>query len=412
MNPQNTLSWLLFSGLLAALLLVGMVSANGQTNASSLVMGNSQFACDLYSRLKSTDGNLFFSPYSISTCLAMVATGANGDTAAQMNRALHFPDDSTALGPSFASLQAQLNQSRQPNAVELNIANALWSQQGHPFLPGYLAAAKQDFGANLNQADFKTAAEPARQQINQWVSDQTSGRIKDLIAAGVLRSDTRLVLINAIYFKSKWQTPFKKASTTEAQFSVTSDKTTTAHFMHGTERFNYAETDDLQLLELPYASNTLSMIILLPKTGDGLPAVESRLTWQNLASLRQQLSQPAAVSRRVDVYLPRFKLTSQFSLGDTLAGMGMSSAFSPQADFSGMDGARDLFLSAVVHKAFVEVNEEGTEAAAATGVTMRALAVRPLPVPIFRADHPFIFLIQETHSGSILFLGRVSNPAE
>ena len=396
------------------LLMLGAVllsfRATGESNVVSVASANNAFARDLYGRLKSTAGNLFFSPYSISTCLAMVDAGARGNTTVQMASVLHLPTNSATIHAANGALQKELNAAGQTGGFELAIANGLWGQQGHPFLPAFLDLAKNNYDANLNQVDFQTAAEPARTGINAWVSDRTGGRIKDLLAPGVLDSSTRLVLVNAIYFKGKWVMPFKPENTTNALFTTTPDKVVDAPFMHTTSRFAYAETEDAQLLEMRYAGDRLSMVVILPKKSDGLPSLESGLTGTKLNDLLAQVSGlrgPVQVS----VYLPKFKLTSEFSLGRTLADMGMIDAFTPRADFSGMDGARDLYLSAVVHKAYVDVNEEGTEAAAATGAAVSALAImRPAPIPVFRADHPFLFLIRDRDSGSILFMGRVTNP--
>ncbi len=391
------------------LLALGIMCANGQSNSPALAAANNSFACDLYGQLRAEAGNIFYSPYSIWACLAMVESGARGDTASEMQQVLHFTPVLADIHSQYRSWQQQLT-SNAPGDVQLSVANALWSQEGHPFLAEFLETARQDFGANLHQADFRTSAEPARQQINQWVSDRTAGRITDLIQPGLLDGNTRLVLVNAIYFKGKWQVPFKKQSTIDGSFSVTQDKSTTVPFMRATERFAYAETDDVQLLEMPYAGRRLSMVVVLPKTADKLAAIETSLNAANLNEWTSKLSAPGA-AMRVDVWLPRFKMTSEFKLTETLARLGMSDAFTPKADFSGMDGAQDLFLSAVIHKAFVDVNEEGTEAAAATGTTVRALAVAPIPVKVFRADHPFLFLIRDVQTGCVLFAGRVTNPA-
>ena len=386
--------------------------AIGQTNTAAIASANNAFGCDLYAKLKTSPGNLFFSPYSIFTCLGMVDLGAYGNTATQMLSVLHFPHDPGPAQAASEVLQRDLNAAGKTGGFDLSVANALWGQQGHPFLPAFLGLVKQGYDANLNQVDFQTAAEPARVSINSWVSDRTAGRIKDLLAPGVLDSSTRLVLVNAIYFKGKWVTPFKPEDTTNALFTTTLDKSYPVPFMHTTSRFNYAENDDVQLLEMRYAGNRLSMVVILPKQSDGLSKIENGLDEKKLSNLLARVSGPRGPVQ-VNVYLPRFKLTGEFSLGRTLADMGMSDAFSTRADFSGMDGSRDLYLSAVVHKAYVDVNEEGTEAAAATGAAVSALAImRPAPVPVFRADHPFLFLIRDRESGAILFLGRVTNPTQ
>jgi len=380
--------------------------ARAQTN--SLSAGNTAFALDLYAQLKSGEGNLFFSPYSISTCLAMTYAGACGETEAQMARTLHFETDQGKFHAEFGKLQNELNAIQEKKDVELNIANGLWGQEGHPFLPAFLDTATKMYEAKLKQVDFRTDAEPARKEINDWVSDKTKGKITDLIAPGVLNPGTRLVLVNAIYFKGAWLHQFKKSSTAEMPFSVSRNEKIQTKMMNQSEYFRYADLGALQLLELAYKGGDISMVVLLPREIGGLKALESSLNQKQLDGWMTQ-----AKSEKVNVFLPKFKLTQQFSLANTLAAMGMTDAFSPRADFSGMDGAKDLYISAVVHKAFVDVNEEGTEAAAATAVGMRAsVMMRPQPVPVFRADHPFLFLIRDTHSGSILFLGRVTNPAK
>jgi serpin B len=381
--------------------------ASAQPAATDVVVtANTRFAFDLYARLKTTDGNLFFSPYSISTCLAMTWAGARGDTESQMAGVLHFSTVQTGLHSQFASLQNQLNAVQEKKKVALNIANGLWAQQDHSFLPEFLKIATRDYAAKVEQVDFHTGAESTRKDINDWVSGKTADRIQNLIPPGALDSMTRLVLVNAIYFKGQWATQFKAGNTRPAPFKLAPGRTASAQFMNLTDNFRYAEADGLQLLELPYTGGDLSMVVLLPAETNSFKDFENSLSAEKLD---QWLGQ--ARSEKVDVFLPKFKLTQQFALADTLAAMGMTDAFSPSADFSGMDGAHDLYISAVIHKAFVEVNEEGTEAAAATGVTVRAMALaRPMPEYVFRADHPFVFLIREVHSGSVLFLGRITEP--
>jgi serine protease inhibitor len=387
--------------------LIGRPADSLEANdTAALAAGNTAFALDLYARLKGANGNLFFSPYSISTCLAMTYAGARGSTAAQMARTLHFGANPSQLAASFSALQTQLSSVQKTKGLELNVANGLWAQRDHPFLPAFLEAATKAYQANLQQTDFRTGAEPARTAINDWVSQKTKGKITDLLQPGVVDQATRLILVNAIYFKGQWAHQFDTNHTTKAPFAVTAQRKVQAPMMNLTSNFKYAEVEGLQLLELPYEGDDLSMVVLLPKASDGLVSLEGLL---NEPTLDHWLAQ--ARNQKVNVFLPKFKLAAQFGLAQTLAEMGMTEAFSPSADFSGMDGTRDLRISAVVHKAFVDVNEEGTEAAAATGTMMLSKAViRPLPIPIFRADHPFLFLIRDTRSGSILFLGRVVDP--
>lgn len=384
----------------------GALSDVGKADKKVVVRGNNAFALDLYATLKDLDGNLFFSPYSISTALAMTYAGTRGNTQAQMARVFHFDLDQEDLHPAFRVLINQLNAQGKRRGYQLNIANALWGQKGYRFLKEFLDLTRTNYGAVLNEVDFtsEAAREVARRRINTWVEKQTKGKIKDLIKPGILNELTRLVLTNAIYFKGDWASQFEEEQTKLSPFTVRVDKKIDVPMMCQSGDFKFMEEAGFQMLELPYVENELSMVVLLPKKMDGLAELEDSLTADNLkewlGSLREQ---------RVNVYLPKFKITSEFRLDKTLKSMGMTDAFSPEADFSGMTGDTDLFISAVLHKAFVDVNEEGTEAAAATGVVMEMCVS---PVLFFRADHPFIFLIRDTRSGSILFLGRLMNPLE
>jgi len=407
---------LLVLGLAFGLLLLAQC-ANGsaraesgkETEMSAVVNGNNRFTTDLYARLKErTSQNLFFSPYSISTALAMTYAGAAGETARQMAEVLHFTAAEPELHQAMARLRRRLLGDT-PKSYQLRVANRLWGQQGYEFLPGFLQTTRNDYGAELAVVDF-ARSEEARQTINQWVERQTEEKIKDLLAPGVLGASTRLVLTNAIYFKGNWQQQFNKNATQDAPFHLSADKTVTVSMMHQGERFGYRAFDDLQVLEMPYAKGELSMIVLLPKKIDGLSQLEQKLTPENLQVWAKELQW-----QKVMVYLPRFKMTSQFGLKDTLQAMGMTLAFDDRkADFSRMSRSEGLYISAVIHKAFVDVNEEGTEAAAATAIGMRAMAASPQreQPPTFRADHPFLLLIRENQTGAILFVGRVMNPKE
>ena len=389
-------------GTVAGLPLFG--SPTNQVQA--VAAGNNTFAFDLYAQFKGANGNLFFSPYSISTCLGMTYAGAKGNTEKQMAKVFHFGGQSeTSAG--FGDLQTQLNGLQEKKRFELNIANGLWAQKDKDFLPSFLGIAQKQFGAKLETADFKTAAEAARKEINDWVSDKTKGKINNLLPQGSLDPLTRLVLVNAIYFKGSWITPFQPTLTRDDAFHTSADKTITAKMMSQTANFMYGESDDLLILEMGYTGRDISMVVLLPRKTDGLAAVEKELGEERLTGWLGKMK-----GEEVRVSFPKFKLENQFSLNKTLEHMGMTDAFSPKSDFSGMDGTRELYISAVVHKAYVDVNEAGTEAAAATGVAMAARAVQPHPQPVFRADHPFIFLIRDTHSGSILFLGRLTDPTK
>ncbi len=379
------------------------------TELSSVVQGNNQFAVDLYSRLRG-DGstNLFFSAFSVRTALAMTYVGAAGDTAKQMADVLHFTLPESELNAAIARLQKTLIGDTDKN-YQLRVANRLWGQKGYDFLPPFLKVTSQFYGAELGTVDFTDHAEQARQQINDWVQKQTEDKIKDLIQPGVLGPATRLVLTNAIYFKGDWQRKFDPRATRDAPFHA-AEGDVTVPMMHQTARFGYRALDDMQVLELPYADNALSMVVLLPRKTDGLPDLEKRITHENLTQWTKDLAK-----QKVKVFLPRLKASSLFELEDVLQSMGMPLAFNrAKADFSLITTSEGLFISAVVHKAFVDVNEQGTEAAAATGIVMRATAapLQPEEPPVFRADHPFVFLIRDNRTNAVLFMGRVVKPAD
>jgi serpin B len=383
---------------------------NTRTELAGVVEGGNQFAFDLYGRLRAGHGNLFFSPASISTALAMTLAGASGETAAEMVKTLHLQMPREQLDDEMRGLLASWKTSDKKAGYQLHVANRLWAQSGEQFLPAFLAVTRDDYRAELARLDFVTQAEQARQTINKWVEDQTANKITDLISSAAVLKGARLVLTNAVYFKGDWSDPFDKGRTKDEDFRVSADRTIKAPLMHAQHRFSYAAADGAQFLELPYGDRSLSLIAILPENEDGLAEIEGKLGFGNWRQWTGRL-QP----QEVIVYLPRFKTTSQFELGNLLQSMGMVSAFVPRsADFSGMTGTRELFISAVLHKAYVDVNEEGTEAAAATAITMRASArvFRPTKPPVFRADHPFVFAIRDNRNGAILFLGRVADPTQ
>jgi serpin B len=388
---------------------------DGKADRTAAVQGNSQFALDLYAQLRGQDGNLFFSPYSISTALAMTRAGAKGDTAAQMDKTLHFTLGQDILHAAFGALAKEVNgDAAQPSdkkrGYQLSTANALWGQKGYPFKPDFLKLTKDNYGAGLNNVDFIGATEQARQTINSWVEKQTQDKIKDLIPPDGLTVDTRLVLTNAIYFKGDWASQFKKDATKNEPFHVAADKKIDAPLMHQTGDYGYLDGGTFQALEMPYAGKDLSMVVLLPKKVDGLPDLEKDLTADKLAGWIGKIH-----TQEVIVTLPKFKTTQQMSMTEVLSKMGMPIAFMPgRADFSGIADAKEpLFISDVFHKAFIDVNEEGTEAAAATAVAIATESARvEPPTPEFRADHPFVFLIRDKRSNSILFFGRMADPTK
>jgi serpin B len=314
-----------------------------------------------------------------------------------------------AMGAFLRSLNIEKGPDGRPRQYQLSVANALWGQRGLEFLPDYLKLVRDNYGAGLSQVDFVKDAPAARETINAWVERETRDKIKNLIAEGVLSASTRLVLTNAVYFKGKWAKPFETSETREEAFHLAGGREAKASMIHIQDQYGYKETTDYQAIKLPYAGEELSMVVILPKKVDGLAAVEKGVTPTLLGKELQRFAR-----QEVELSLPKFRMTREFELSKVLGAMGMTDAFSATAaDFSGMDGKRDLFISAVVHKAFVDVNEEGTEAAAATGgvMTVTAIGVGKPPV-VFKADHPFLFAIRHERSGAVLFMGRVANPAE
>ncbi|MFH1066935.1 MAG: serpin family protein [bacterium] len=396
-----------FLFLIAAVIVMpfSLVAAEEEKNA--LADGNNQFALDLYAKIKSKEGNLFFSPYSITTAFGLLQAGAKNETADQIADVFNFPENVNELNEAFRKFQSHLNELGLKGDIQLSVANALWAQKKYSFLESYLRAAKKYYDAQLTNLDFFNPVQACK-QINEWVEKKTHSKIKNLVSPGAVSPQTQLILTNAIYFFGHWDKAFKKEDTQEAaDFYLENKAAVKAAMMFQKEKFSYGENDDLQALELPYKGRALSMIVLLPKKRDGLAGLENELDEEKLKTWLAVLGTP----QEVQVYLPKFKMESSFSLSETLAGMGMSDAFDAKADFSGIDGGKSLFISAVLHKAFVEVDEKGTEAAAATAIIMSKTAFMPEKLPVvFKADHPFLFLIRENASGAILFWGRMSNP--
>jgi len=368
------------------------------------VQGNNAFALELYQRLRGTEGNLFFSPYSISTALGMTYAGARTTTQTQMAQALHFTMEPERLHPAFAQLSADLEDAGRLGQIQVKIANALWPRRDSKFLKPFLSLVKKYYRVKITPLDF--VDEPAaRRAINDWVEARTENRIKDLITEGALDSATRLVLVNAIYFKGAWADEFDPRLTADAPFQIAPDVQVQVPMMNRKQHYRYAENELFQALELPYAGRRLSMLALLPVEVDGLSKLEESLKLETLETWLEDLNES-----EVNVTLPKFELSFPFQMNEFLISMGMTDAFTERADFSGMDGGRDLYIGAALHKAFVAVNEQGTEAAAATAVIMRTKAMAISSI-LFRADHPFLFLIRDNASGSILFMGRLVKPA-
>src|SRR5579884_1003520 len=366
-----------------ALLAVSLpLTAAEPVDTAAVVRGNNVFAFDLYAQLRSKDGNLFFSPYSVSAALAMTSAGARGRTLDEMNQTLHFPSQEQ-LHPAFAELDRGLNGGADARrGYELRTANKLWGQKDFGFRPGLKDTLRRHYGAGLEEVDFAAATEDARRRINADVARETNDRIKDLLQPGILTGDTRFVLTNAVYFKGDWLSQFKKDRTREGQFRLADGRTVKTTFMHQSNPFPFAEEKTFSAVELPYVGKELSMVVLLPKKPDGLAELERGLSVDRLQAVLGRLK-----GEQVHLTLPKFKVTAEFRLDETLSRMGMPSAFDPTAaDLSGFAEGRGLFIQAVVHKAFVEVSEEGTEAAAATAVVGGEESDESVT---FRADHPF-----------------------
>ena len=382
-----------------------------QSDLAILVNGNSQFTFDLYQELGKEEGNLFYSPYSISLALAMTYAGARGETEQEMADTLHFILPQEQLHQAFNGLDIELSrrgegaEGKDGEGFRLNIVNAIWGQRDYTFLSEFLDVLAENYGAGLRILDFIGKAEESRIAINNWVSEQTEGRIEDLIPRGLINVMTRLVLTNAIYFNAAWQYPFEKDVTEDGLFYLLDGGSVAVPMMRQTESFGYAEGDGYQAVELPYDGGELSMVVLLPDS-DRFGAFEGSLDSQMVASIIANLEY-----RQVSLTMPRFEFESEFDLKAALSALGMPVAFTESADFSGMTGNRDLFIAGVVHKAFVSVDEDGTEAAAATAVVMEATAMPGEPVEV-TLNHPFIFLIRDIETGAVLFVGRIINPNE
>jgi serpin B len=408
MHPLSRRNFLTASAALAAGTATSRFGFAAQPAAdwSKLVAGNTAFGMNLYGELKSEEGNLFLSPFSISTALGMCAAGARGKTLEEMEKVLHLPADAhTGFGAVIKSLNEEADAKKR--GFTLSTANALWAQKGYPWKAEYKKLVATDYAAGLFDLDFISAAEASRGTINAWVEKETKEKIKNLLPQGTVTSATRLVLTNAIYFKGDWMDPFKKEMTKDLPFTTSDGKKVDAPLMHRVGGYRYAENDSFQVLDMPYNGRRISMTVILPRKTDGLAAVEKDLTAEKLAATLKTLR----FEKEVHVHLPKFKVEKSFTLNKPLIAMGMKSAFSG-ADFSGMHmGGEQLDITAVIHKAFVDVNEEGTEAAAATGVVVGLTSAAPPPPPKhFKADHPFLFLIRDNKTGSVLFLGRLESP--
>jgi serpin B len=374
---------------------------------AELVAGNSAFTFDLYHRLREEqDGNLFYSPYSISSALAMTYAGARGQTEQQMAATMHYTLPQERLHPAFNALDTALTSygdGETEDAFQLHIADAIWGQEGYKFLPIFLDTLAENYGAGLRTLDFVNETEAARQTINDWVSEQTEEKIQNLIPKGMLDPLVRLVLTNAIYFNGKWMLPFEKNNTHDEPFTLLDGSTVSVPMMSQIGNFRYAEGNGYQAVELPYRDSNMAMLFILPEAGR-FEEIEGMFSAESVTVITEDLT-----PQQVRLFVPKFTFESEFNLSETLIQMGMPAAFD-NADFSGMTGDRDLFISDVLHKAFVAVDEEGTEAVAATAVIMKLGAPMIEDAILMKLDRPFLFMIQDNDTGTILFIGRVLNP--
>ncbi|WP_434046039.1 MULTISPECIES: serpin family protein [Sorangium] len=378
-----------------------------EADAKALVAGNTAFALDLYRRVSVWSSNLIYSPYSVSSALAMTYAGARGETEAQMMRALRFTLPQERLHPAFNALDLALAsrgegaEGQDGEGFRLNVANALWGQAGSSFAPSFLDVLAESYGAGLHVVDFAQAPDEARGIINGWVAERTEDRIKDILPEGAIQPATRLILTNAVYFNAAWQFPFDEDDTAPGDFTLMDGTSVSVPMMSNSAQVRHGEGDDFEALELPYDGGELSMVLVLPSAG-GARFLDIDPEWLEgvFASLE---------TRSVTMTLPRFKFESSLDLVDPLVQLGMPLAFTGLADFSGIDGQGGLFISDVLHKAFISVNEAGTEAAAATAVVIGETSA-PEPATI-RFDRPFLFFIRDTATGAILFVGRVMEPS-
>jgi serpin B len=369
---------------------------------------NNEFALSLYKKLGDEEKNIVFSPYSITSALAVTYAGAKGKTAGEMAEVLWFPEDQASFHSGYKAFTDSIQLTGVEKGTELKIANALWVQEDYKLRQDFLDLAESCYKAKAENVNFRLPEEleKTRQKINKWVEDITNYKIRDLIPQGVLKEMTRLVITNAIWFNGNWVKPFDIKSTSSSIFNVNSSKSVTTDFMHKKSDAGYYEDDEVQALELPYKGEKKSMVIILPKETDGWKLVGRIITPDRLRIISRGIE-----VKEVEMAIPKFTYESQFNLKETLVLLGMKEAFSDYADFSGMTEANDLKIDEVIHKAFIEVNESGTEAAAATAVIMVLKSALEEQSIRFIANHPFIYFIIDKPTGGIIFMGRFVSPS-
>jgi len=372
----------------------------------SLAESNNLFALDLFKQIRSDSENLIFSPYSIGTVLAMIYTGSGGKTAEEMSEVLYFPPPEL-LDPVESGVRESMKEADTMKGTDFRLANAIWAQENFSFLPDYLDRVQKYYDAPLSLMDFVETSnrEESRKKINHWVEEKTNMRIQDLIQPGILDASTRMVLTNAIYFNGGWMFPFDKSATSPSLFHISKQESINADFMHQTRSYPYYEDEEIQAIGLPYKNNRMSLMVLLPKSIEGW-----RMISQVINHERMKLVISGMETREVQLALPKFRSELQINLKQELTSMGMGTAFSKDADLSGMTGEKNLYIDEVIHKAFIEVSETGTEAAAASAAIIGLKSsLRDDPVR-FNANHPFIYFLIDRQTGCIIFTGRLVKP--
>ncbi len=373
-------------------------------SVKKVVEANNQFAIKFYDKIKDNKGNLFYSPYSMSMAFGMMYEGAKEKTASEIESVFNFPTDDDTRRGAMARIYDELN--NYDEDYKFTVANALWIDENYKLLEDYTKNVEKYYGGVAKNVDFSRDITKSTEIINSWVEDKTNNKIKDLFPQGSLSENTKLVLTNAVYFKGTWKFEFKKENTREGDFTKDDGSVVKTQMMNlNGEEFKYLRDDKLQIIEMPYDGEKLSMMIILPeKIGD----FEKSLSSEKINEWNNELKE-----QKVNVYLPKFIMNTKYSLNEYLKSLGMPLSFTENADFSGIDGTKNLFVQSAIHQAFVDVNEEGTEAAAATGISMGVTSVGPGQGPeVFRADHPFIFIIRDKTNDNILFMGRMSEPGK
>ncbi len=373
----------------------------------SLAESNNLFAVDLFKQIQSKSENLIFSPYSIGTVLAMIYSGSGGKTAAEMSEVLYFPTQEL-LDPVESTMRESMQATDTMQGTDFRLANAIWAQEDFSFLPDYLARVEKYYDAPLSLMDFVETSnrEESRKEINHWVEEKTNNRIQDLIQPGILDASTRLVLTNAIYFNGGWMFPFDTAATFPSLFHTSKQESIKTDFMHQTRSYPYYEDEEIQAISLPYKNKRMALMVILPKSIEGWRLISQVINYERINLVISGMG-----TREVQLALPKFRSELQINLRQELTSLGMGTAFNRHADLSGMTGEENLYVDEVIHKAFIEVNEMGTEAAAATAAIIGLKSsLRDDPVR-FNADHPFVFFLLDRQTGCIIFTGRLVKPS-